>query len=123
MNGQNENAAPLESVERIRGEIAKYDIRFKFFRHIVTAIGWLLGLWLILRGLEPILLPGGADEIRAISHLVSALRPGSFIGYVLAVVFLLYTERNAVEKSGLSGRRRGYREYSRRMNQIELPAI
>lgn len=79
------------ATEASRAEIAKYEIRFAFFRHVITAIGWVVGVWIALAGLEPILIYGKAEEIHAFSKVVSALRPGSAIGYFLAaVMFSLY---------------------------------
>jgi hypothetical protein len=101
------------SVESGRIEIAKYDIRFKFFRHIVTAIGWLIGFWLLLEGLPGILIQGKAEEIRALSSIISALRPGSMLGYLIAaVLFGLYRLERA-------GKKRAIKEKARLQKVVE----
>lgn len=91
------SAQGVASLEAARIDVSKYEIRYLFFKHVVTAAAWVAGVALTLHGLQPIIIYGKAAEINAAANFIASLRPGSVIGYILFIVmFALYR----IERSG-----------------------
>lgn len=58
------------------------DLWIGFAKHAISALGVVVSVWLIFRGLEPILAGKDADSISAFAKVVDALKMGSILGYV-----------------------------------------
>lgn len=90
----NKNEYNLES-KRLDVEKLKYYV--KLGTHIITALSWVGAVWLIFKGMEPILKGLDADQIGAVARVFEALNLGSMSGYIWGAVA---TVAYHIEKKG-----------------------
>jgi len=94
-------------------EVKKISIRFNFFGKVAKYIAWVMSVFIVMKGLEPILVPGAADEISAFSKVVSALPLGSALGYILFIIMVLFYRKER------AGKERAVKEKARLQNLLE----
>ncbi len=100
-------------IERIRASISKFESSMATARYIAGRIATLWAVWLVFDGINKIITGRDAATIDAISKLIGALRLGSVLGYVAAILCGAgwYFERQ--------GKKRAIREKSRYQSVVE----
>lgn len=78
------------------------EVRFRFWGKVVKHLAVVVSIYIIMNGLKPILVPGGENEIKALSYIVSAIPIGSYLGYLLFFfVSILYLKERAGKKRAI----------------------
>lgn len=100
-------------IAKIRAGSAKFESVMATASYIIGRAATLGAIWLVFDGLNKIIADRDAATINAITKLVSALRLGSVLGYVAAILCSVgwYFERQ--------GKKRAIREKSRYQSLVE----